>query len=65
VAAPRLQGYLAVVLLAEQARYRLFPARGDVIPTGPSFVTRAGGAGARAQPPVDTVRIHAAPSASA
>jgi len=40
VAAPRLQGYLAVVLLAEQARYRLFPARGDVIPTGPSFVTR-------------------------
>jgi simple sugar transport system substrate-binding protein len=35
-----LQGYLPVVLLAERARYGLFPAQGDVIPTGPNFVTR-------------------------
>jgi simple sugar transport system substrate-binding protein len=36
---PYLQGYLPVVLLAERARYGLFPARGQVIPTGPSFIT--------------------------
>jgi simple sugar transport system substrate-binding protein len=36
-----LQGYLPVVFLAERARYGLFPAQGDVIPTGPNFVTRA------------------------
>ena len=36
---PYLQGYLPVILLAERARYGLFPARGQVIPTGPSFVT--------------------------
>jgi simple sugar transport system substrate-binding protein len=35
-----LQGYLPVVFLAERARYGLFPAQGDVIPTGPNFVTR-------------------------
>jgi simple sugar transport system substrate-binding protein len=35
-----LQGYLPVVFLAEKARYGLFPAQGDVIPTGPNFVTR-------------------------
>ncbi|HWH95840.1 MAG TPA: substrate-binding domain-containing protein [Baekduia sp.] len=35
-----LQGYLPVVLLAERARYGLFPAQGEVIPTGPNFVTR-------------------------
>ena len=35
-----LQGYLPVVLLTEKARYGLFPAQGDVIPTGPNFVTR-------------------------
>jgi simple sugar transport system substrate-binding protein len=35
-----LQGYLPVVLLAQRARYGLFPAQGDVIPTGPNFVTR-------------------------
>jgi simple sugar transport system substrate-binding protein len=35
-----LQGYLPVVLLAERARYGLFPAQGDVIPTGPNFVTK-------------------------
>lgn len=34
-----LQGYLPVVFLAEKARYGLFPAQGDVIPTGPNFVT--------------------------
>ena len=34
-----LQGYLPVVLLAERARYGLFPAQGDVIATGPNFVT--------------------------
>jgi simple sugar transport system substrate-binding protein len=36
-----LQGYLPVVFLAERARYGLYPAQGDVIPTGPNFVTRA------------------------
>jgi simple sugar transport system substrate-binding protein len=36
-----LQGYLPVVLLTERARYGLFPATaGDVIPTGPNFVTK-------------------------
>jgi simple sugar transport system substrate-binding protein len=35
-----LQGYLPVVLLAERARFGLFPARGGLIPTGPNFVTR-------------------------
>jgi simple sugar transport system substrate-binding protein len=38
---PYLQGYLPVVLLAQRARYGLFPAQGDVIATGPNFVTRA------------------------
>jgi simple sugar transport system substrate-binding protein len=37
---PYLQGYIPVVALAQRARYGLFPAQGDVIPTGPSFVTR-------------------------
>jgi simple sugar transport system substrate-binding protein len=36
-----LQGYLPVVLLAERARYGLFPAHAGVIATGPNFVTRA------------------------
>ena len=36
-----LQGYLPVVMLAERARYGLFPAQGDVVATGPNFVTRA------------------------
>ncbi|HEY4096461.1 MAG TPA: substrate-binding domain-containing protein [Baekduia sp.] len=35
-----LQGYLPVVLLAQRARFGLFPAQGDVIPTGPNFVTK-------------------------
>jgi simple sugar transport system substrate-binding protein len=34
-----LQGYLPVVLLAERARFGIFPAQGDVIATGPNFVT--------------------------
>jgi simple sugar transport system substrate-binding protein len=36
---PYLQGYLPVVFLTELARYGLFPAQGDVIATGPNFVT--------------------------
>jgi len=36
-----LQGYLPVVLLTQLARYGLFPGEGEVIPTGPHFVTRA------------------------
>jgi simple sugar transport system substrate-binding protein len=36
-----LQGFLPVVLLAERARYGLFPSMdGRVIPTGPNFVTK-------------------------
>jgi simple sugar transport system substrate-binding protein len=34
-----LQGYLPIVLLTERARYGLFPAQGNVLPTGPNFVT--------------------------
>jgi simple sugar transport system substrate-binding protein len=37
---PYLQGYLPVILLAEQARHQLFPGRGELIPTGPQFVTK-------------------------
>jgi simple sugar transport system substrate-binding protein len=36
---PYLQGYLPIVLLAERARHLLFPAEGELIPTGPEFVT--------------------------
>jgi simple sugar transport system substrate-binding protein len=36
-----LQGFLPVVLLAERARFGLFPAlNGAVLPTGPNFVTK-------------------------
>jgi len=35
-----LQGYLPVVLLVQRARYGVFPGQGDVLPTGPNFVTR-------------------------
>jgi len=38
---PYLQGYLPVVLLAEQAKHGIAPAAGTLIPTGPHFVTRA------------------------
>jgi simple sugar transport system substrate-binding protein len=37
---PYLQGYLPVVLLAERARHLLLPPGGELIPTGPEFVTR-------------------------
>jgi simple sugar transport system substrate-binding protein len=36
-----LQGYLPIEMLAQRARYGLFPAEGDVIATGPHFVTPA------------------------
>ena len=36
-----LQGYLPIEMLALRARYGIFPAEGDVIATGPHFVTRA------------------------
>jgi simple sugar transport system substrate-binding protein len=36
---PYLQGYLPVMLLAERARYGVFPREGELIPTGPQFVT--------------------------
>jgi simple sugar transport system substrate-binding protein len=36
---PYLQGYMPVVMLAERARHLLSPARGELIPTGPEFVT--------------------------
>jgi len=41
---PYLQGYLPVVFLAERARYGLFPAQGEVVPTGPNFITSANAA---------------------
>jgi simple sugar transport system substrate-binding protein len=37
---PFLQGYLPVMFLAQNARYGLLPAKGTLVPTGPSFVTR-------------------------
>jgi simple sugar transport system substrate-binding protein len=37
---PFLQGYLPIVFLAEYGRYGLIPAKGTMVPTGPSFVTR-------------------------
>ena len=36
-----LQGYLPIMLLAQRIRYGLFPGEGEVVATGPSFVTRA------------------------
>jgi simple sugar transport system substrate-binding protein len=38
---PYLQGFLPVMLLAERARYGVFPSQGKLIPTGPNFVTKA------------------------
>ena len=35
-----LQGYMPIVMLAQQARWGLFPSRGEFIRTGPNFVTR-------------------------
>lgn len=37
---PYMQGYLPIVLLAERVRHGLFPAQGDVVATGPNFVTK-------------------------
>jgi simple sugar transport system substrate-binding protein len=36
-----LQGYLPIEMLALRARYGIFPSEGDVVATGPHFVTRA------------------------
>jgi simple sugar transport system substrate-binding protein len=36
---PYLQGYLPIVLLAERARHLLMPPPGELIPTGPDFIT--------------------------
>jgi simple sugar transport system substrate-binding protein len=36
---PFLQGYLPIVLLTQYELYGVLPARGSVVPTGPSFVT--------------------------
>jgi simple sugar transport system substrate-binding protein len=41
---PYLQGYLPVILLAEYTRHGLLPARGELIPTGPDFITAANAA---------------------
>jgi simple sugar transport system substrate-binding protein len=38
---PYLQGYLPIVMLAERSRHLLFPPPGELIPTGPDFVTAA------------------------
>jgi simple sugar transport system substrate-binding protein len=38
---PYLQGYLPVMLLAERARYGVFPGEGELIETGPKFITKA------------------------
>ena len=35
-----LQGYMPIVMLTQEARYGLFPSRGQVVATGPNFVTR-------------------------
>jgi simple sugar transport system substrate-binding protein len=37
---PYLQGYWPIVMLAQDARYGLLPGQGQLIPTGPNFVTR-------------------------
>jgi simple sugar transport system substrate-binding protein len=38
---PYLQGYWPIAMLAQRARYGLFAGQGDVIATGPHFVTPA------------------------
>lgn len=37
---PYLQGYLPIEMLALRARYGIFPSQGDVVATGPHFVTK-------------------------
>ncbi len=41
---PYLQGFLPIAALAQQARYGLFLGKGEVVPTGPNFVTPANAA---------------------
>ena len=36
---PYLQGYMPVMILAERSRHGLFPPRGELIATGPQFIT--------------------------
>ena len=36
---PYLQGYMPVMMLAERSRHGLFPPRGELIATGPQFIT--------------------------
>jgi simple sugar transport system substrate-binding protein len=38
---PYLQGFLPVMLLAQQARLKVFPGAQRLIPTGPKFITKA------------------------
>ena len=38
---PYLQGFLPVVLLAQQAKLKVFPGTQRLIPTGPKFITKA------------------------
>lgn len=41
---PYLQGYMPIEMLALRARYGIMPAQGDVVSTGPNFVTRSNAA---------------------
>ena len=41
---PYLQGFLPVMLLSELALHKVFPGKGELIPTGPQFVTKANAA---------------------
>jgi simple sugar transport system substrate-binding protein len=38
---PYLQGYLPIILLAEQIKHGIFPAKDELVRTGPHFVTKA------------------------
>jgi simple sugar transport system substrate-binding protein len=37
---PYLQGYLPVIMLSEEVKHGIFPAQGELIRTGPHFVTK-------------------------
>jgi simple sugar transport system substrate-binding protein len=41
---PYLQGYWPIAMLAQRARFGLMPSQGEVVPTGPNFVTPANAA---------------------
>jgi simple sugar transport system substrate-binding protein len=41
---PFLQGYLPILFLTQYQRYGLLPDRGEIVDTGPSFVTRSNAA---------------------